>query len=566
MRDDGPYSPYYYKKEFGTWHEALQAANIQPTHGVTADVNRTELIDALKEVDKQIDQSPRRSDVEEYGEYPYELYTKEFGSFVIALEEAGITPAEIQYRFSNVEVPPEMRGSENIEKLRNEGPTLSTELPQDVSMKDRQRGVWDFKISSGMTKPAHAIHYLRDEHAPELVIRRFFSENPHILKQRDPHGIKLEIGEHQPSWKSIGQDITDELVEHGGVEGPSLENLVLVDIYDDEDLQYCFSKSVSQQVNTSTLVDEEESIPNAARVWGFRRENQEIYEALSKNDGLLFSTDSNSYTHYVPVEATVESSNLMADLWVEYEDGTRTGGIDSPRPNLVVGTDIQRIDIPRKMIEKEFTAVPDQGPTRLLTGDTIEPFVNKYGTVDAFLRDRKRSEDPFPAHVDGLCDTSTVEDILAVLRKLSHEEIPQEEIESELESIEREKREAAFREGVYELYEGCAVCGSRIEGPDGSHNLEAAHILPKNQGGPDVLQNGVALCRRHHWAFDSGWFDITTEYSIIVRDRPDLAGYDKIKSYDGSSLRLPESSSLRPHPTYLGQRNTLNEVFDESST
>jgi len=518
------------------------------------DADRAELIEELKAVDEQIDRSPRRTDVEEHGEFPYELYDEEFESFVLALEEAGITPAEKQYRFSKVEVPPEMRGSENIEKLRNEGPTLSTELPQDVSIKDRERGVWDFKIGSGMTKPAHATHYLRDEHAPELVIRRFFEQNPHVLEHRDPHGIKLDISNHQSSWKDIGQDITDELIAQGVMEGPSLENLVLIDVNDDEDLEYCFQTSISQQVSTTMLADEGESVPDVAPVWGFGQECQHIYEALSESDGLLFSTQPGVYTHYVPVETTVKSSNFMAELWVEYDDGTKSAGIDSPRPYLVVGADVQQINIPREKLENEFTAVPDQGPTRLLTGDSLEPFVNTYGTVEAFLRDSGRSEDSLSPHIDSLDDNSTVAEILAALRSLSPEEVPQREGESELESIEREKREAAFREGIYEIYECCAVCGSRIEGPDRSHNLEAAHILPKSQGGPDVLQNGVALCKRHHWAFDSGWFNITTDYDIVVHDQSELAGYNEIEAYDGVSLDVPDAHSLRPHPTYLQQR------------
>lgn len=556
MRKDGPYSAHYYKQEFGTWHESLRAAGIQPTHGITIDANRTELIEALKRVDEQIEQSPRRTDVEDYGEYPYELYVEEFDSFVIALEEAGITPAEKQYRFSKVETPPELRGSENIENLRNEGPTLSTELPQDVSMKDRERGVWDFKVASGMTKPAHAIHYLRDEHAPELVIRRFFEENPHVLEHRDPHGIKLDISNHQSSWKAIGQDITDELFERGVVEGPSLENLVLVDIHADENLRYCFGTSISQQVDTAQLAAEVGSVPDKAPIWGFGRQNQDIYETLSKNDGLLFSTKPGVYTHYVPVEMTVQSSNFMTELWVEYDNGTKSGGIDSPRPNLVIGAGIQQIDIPQEKFEEEFAAVPDQDSTRMLTKDAVEPFVNKYGTVEAFVRDHGQPDDSFSAHVNSLDEHSTVSEILAALRNLSPEEVPQEETESNLESIKREKRESAFKQGIYEIYECCAVCGFRIEAPDGSHNLEAAHIRPKSQGGPDVLQNGIALCTRHHWAFDSGWFYITTDYDIVVRDKPELAGYDEIEAYDGASLHVPESNSLRPHPTFLEQRKS----------
>lgn len=151
MNNEGPYSPHYYKETFGSWHDALRAADIQPTHGVDPDVDRETLLEELKEISELAGKSPRRRDIEEHGEYSYSLYDEEFESFVRALEEAGIDPDEKQYRFSSVDTPEEKKGSSNIEKLRNDGPTPSTKLPHGMSMKDRHYGMAKFEMSSGST-------------------------------------------------------------------------------------------------------------------------------------------------------------------------------------------------------------------------------------------------------------------------------------------------------------------------------------------------------------------------------------------------------------------------------
>lgn len=555
MRNEGPYSPHYYKQAFGSWHNALRAADIQPTHGVTQDVDREALLADLRHVDKQTDRPPRRRDVETHGEYPYTLYEAEFDSFVLALEEAGIEPDEKQYRFSSVETPEELRGSANIEKLRQDGPTPADELPQDRSMKDRQHGMWDFTINSGSTTPATAIHYLRDEHAPELVIRRFFRYNPHVLKYREPHGIKIEIKDHQSSWKEIGREIVDELVEKGAASTPALENLVIIRTYKDDALQYCFETSVSTPVVTADLPlgDDSATLPDTCSVWGFTRDTTDIWEALSENDGFLFSTRPGVFTGFVPVVGTTENNDVMTDLWVEYEDGVRSGGIEQPRPYLVFGSDHRDIEISTQEFADELDTQLEETPVQRLDSTALEPFLNSYGRVETYLREQDQSSDRLLSGLDPDTDPS-IREVVDALQEISDAEFPIFEIEPALETIDRKTREAAFREGIYEIYDGCAICGAYLEAPDGGHNLEAAHILPKSENGPDVLQNGLALCARHHWAFDAGWFEITTDYEIRVTDAPDLAGYDELNAYDGTSLRLPGREDLRPHPAYIKQR------------
>jgi 5-methylcytosine-specific restriction endonuclease McrA len=90
----------------------------------------------------------------------------------------------------------------------------------------------------------------------------------------------------------------------------------------------------------------------------------------------------------------------------------------------------------------------------------------------------------------------------------------------------RRERDPAFTENVRDAYdERCAVCGERRVTPDGSPEVEAAHIYPKSEGGVDEVQNGVALCKLHHWAFDAGWISFTDDHEIIVRDAPEQDQY-----------------------------------------
>jgi hypothetical protein len=282
MRKKGPYSPYFYKDRFGSWHDSLRAAGLQPTHGVDIEIEREALLEDLQRVDSITERPPRRTDIEQYGEYPYDAYNEEFESFIHALEDAGIEPDEKQYRFSSVETPDDKKGSANIERLRNNGPTQTSELPQGVSPKDRERGVWKFDLDSGSTQPATPIRYLNGEHSPELVIRRFFEKNPHVLEYQDPHAIKQDIGNHQSSWKAIGQDIVDELVKEGVVTPPAFENLIIIRTTMNESLRYCFEASIAAPVDLEDLPLEDTEQTDQPNLWGFPEEHESIWQALGR--------------------------------------------------------------------------------------------------------------------------------------------------------------------------------------------------------------------------------------------------------------------------------------------
>jgi hypothetical protein len=123
-------------------------------------------------------------------------------------------------------------------------------------------------------------------------------------------------------------------------------------------------------------------------------------------------------------------------------------------------------------------------------------------------------------------------------------------------------RSEAFRVGVRRIYEHrCAVCCVDARGPgDGSPIVDAAHIVPKSEGGPDDLRNGLCLCKNHHWAFDEGWFTVTDDLAVRVHpDLPENEDYDFIREHDGGDLHLPEDERFHPHPVFLEARRELQE-------
>jgi putative restriction endonuclease len=46
--------------------------------------------------------------------------------------------------------------------------------------------------------------------------------------------------------------------------------------------------------------------------------------------------------------------------------------------------------------------------------------------------------------------------------------------------------------------------------------LDGAHIKPFSMFFDSKIDNGMALCKNHHWAFDLGWFSVDENYKIIV--------------------------------------------------
>jgi putative restriction endonuclease len=82
---------------------------------------------------------------------------------------------------------------------------------------------------------------------------------------------------------------------------------------------------------------------------------------------------------------------------------------------------------------------------------------------------------------------------------------------------EKRRRSSWWPMAILEAWDRqCAFCGYDGQLGSSSVGLEAAHIRWFNLGGPDELNNGMALCSLHHKLFDRGALGLDQEYRILV--------------------------------------------------
>ena len=115
-------------------------------------------------------------------------------------------------------------------------------------------------------------------------------------------------------------------------------------------------------------------------------------------------------------------------------------------------------------------------------------------------------------------------------------------------SIENLFNSQSFRDFVMVGYGNkCAVTGKSIVWKK-FINLEAAHIMPKSHNGTYMPNNGLALSRDIHWAFDKGLFTINDDYTIKVHEEL-LDTY--LGEFEGKKINLPENPFFVPNKESL---------------
>jgi len=120
--------------------------------------------------------------------------------------------------------------------------------------------------------------------------------------------------------------------------------------------------------------------------------------------------------------------------------------------------------------------------------------------------------------------------------------------------VNRKIRDANFRRHVCEAYEDrCAVTGLRIINGGGRSEVQAAHIWGVGEGGPDVVQNGIALSGTVHWLFDRHLISVTDEYRLLVAHNRVPAELRVLFERQMDRIHLPADERLWPHPRYLAQ-------------
>lgn len=122
----------------------------------------------------------------------------------------------------------------------------------------------------------------------------------------------------------------------------------------------------------------------------------------------------------------------------------------------------------------------------------------------------------------------------------------------------------AFKKAVQKAYDfRCAFCGMRALDIPGlaRAGVDAAHILPWGQYDLDVVQNGMLLCKRDHWAFDAhvlllrheaGKYtvEVNPRYAALITDLETRAALGQATGVIPEE-RLPQRASDRPGAMYI---------------
>lgn len=110
--------------------------------------------------------------------------------------------------------------------------------------------------------------------------------------------------------------------------------------------------------------------------------------------------------------------------------------------------------------------------------------------------------------------------------------------------------------------ERCAFCGARLGGVQGiPSGIDAAHILAWGSYDLDVVSNGIALCKNHHWAFDVALMVPVIQHDLLVVRFTNLKQHfesDALAILGSDGFTIPEEwmpidPTQRPSAKYLAR-------------
>ena len=130
-------------------------------------------------------------------------------------------------------------------------------------------------------------------------------------------------------------------------------------------------------------------------------------------------------------------------------------------------------------------------------------------------------------------------------------------------NVAQRRRSSVWRHAILQAWDqSCAFCGFDGQVGRGSVGVEAAHIRWFNFGGPDTLDNGLALCSLHHKLLDRGVLGFADTQTVVVSQTYSARSNEGRRVYQlhGRSLQA------RPGTELPSQRHIewhINEVFKD---
>jgi putative restriction endonuclease len=292
----------------------------------------------------------------------------------------------------------------------------------------------------------------------------------------------------------------------------------------------------------------------------------------------IFDTKANSgyddeimRRYHFPPQYRAVAERLVGD-WIIYREPQRNGG----RRAYVAVAKVLSVDPDPERPGYSYALIGEYLPF-----DSPVPFVRNGSYAEAALREiadpsrigaymqgksiRTVSEADFAGIVRaGLGETLAPENAVRLGLDPYHTDpetldlvrAPPEEQARRIEQIllNRRIRDASFRRQVCDAYENrCAVTGLQLVNGGGKAEAQAAHIWPVAAGGPDVVQNGLALSGTVHWLFDRHLISLTDDYRLLVSHNKVPSELRVLFAKQMDRIHLPRDRGLWPHPIYIAR-------------
>jgi len=266
-----------------------------------------------------------------------------------------------------------------------------------------------------------------------------------------------------------------------------------------------------------------------------------------------------------------EIANRLVGDWVVYRETRAAGG----RMAYIAAAKVERIDPDPGDRSHFYARVAD-----FLEFDRPVPYRTKDGRfAERFLREMPRAADAgrtlrgasvraldeldFANIVDaGLVETldpsnrvrlnldpPALDDQTERLQSLAPTERRVEQF-----LLNRKVRDANFRNHVLSAYDNtCAVTGIKIVNGGGRAEAQAAHIWSVRDGGPDIVQNGIALSATAHWLFDRYLISLDHDLRLLISHNKIPSELIRLFPPSGKSIRLPSDIRLQPNRDYVAK-------------
>lgn len=235
---------------------------------------------------------------------------------------------------------------------------------------------------------------------------------------------------------------------------------------------------------------------------------------------------------------------------------------------------------------RESSGTPLRDLLALGQAGDILVFRRLLGTSDHFAFDLIRQSDAsferFRSNADWIAERWGYESEDAPPTPLSEMQTAAQELQTESELANpvvqessdrdvtinaRKIRDDAFRTNIRKAYKNrCAISDLGLQRPGSTslYEIEAAHIIPVARRGTDVVQNGLALSRTLHWAFDHGIICVDPDYRVqVAPEALVISGNSYLQQFHQQELHVPSATELSPSQEALEwHRKSVYRNFD----